>query len=321
MIAGLLAVSFRAVMAQDTDVLRFPPGADAESAQPIPSLDTTGLGEGLAQRLGPQALDTNQAPRLIQVPLSTPVPGGAQVSPDGLTGGAGNAGRREASSSTDRWREQVDRPAMLRQLDTQIAVTEARVAAYQQRRMAAAGLNAFAPPDTRSFSPSNVVPPSENYSPQTMATPVQAFSPSSSFSHVLAAMDTHLQEAEAELAAYRAQRERLLAASPGNAAAPAPSLPSSPEFPAKVLQQAEADLRLARFRARSYEARLEQLDQMSQYTYNRYFTDIRDRLQLGRLQMERNVADLEGLQRSVQDFAQQEARAAAPKPRMVVVGP
>jgi hypothetical protein len=227
---------------------------------------------------------------------------------------------REAVSSADRWREQVDRPAALRQLDSQIAVAEARVASYRQRREAAAGLNVFAPPETRSFSPSNIVPPSENYSPQTMRTPVQAFSPSSSFSHVLAAMDAHLVEAETELATYRTQRERLLADTAGHTAVSAQPSENTPELRAKISQQADAELRLARFRARSYEARLEQVNQLSRYTYNRYFSDLRDKLQVGQRQTELTVADLETFQRSVRDFQQAEARRTASKPRMVVVG-
>jgi hypothetical protein len=80
----------------------------------------------------------------------------------------------------------------------------------------------------------------------------------------------------------------------------------------------EAELRLAQFRRRSYEARLQQVEELARLTYLGGYLDLREKLKLGQLREELRIQDLRYFQQLVRDFDNNRGIRSASPSRIAV---
>jgi hypothetical protein len=202
------------------------------------------------------------------------------------------------------WRQQVEYPLALHALDRQIALARSRVESYQNRLELFSQYNVWAPPETPSFTPSEIIPRSEEYSPQTAREPVQAFSPGSTFAHVLGAERSRFDEAKMELESLVKQRELLATNGPDR---PLPtkstSVGSTPPVDFSLhLQAVESELKLAQSQQEALERRLQQFDQLSRLTYSNSYSDLREKLRLRSLAARLRVDELQEERERMQTY-------------------
>jgi hypothetical protein len=267
----------------------------------------------------PEALAAREADRMLVA--QRPVVGGLRTQPasDADETPAQDRGNAPAATSdktpvplkseprsTDvpglrtKWNAAVEYPLRLKALDRQIALAKAQLESHQNRLDLYARYNVWAPPDTPSFTPSSVVPRNPSYVPGTMDEPVRAFSPASTFSHVLGEVRRKSEEAKLEL--DRLTKERALFVKGGPEAAnrmPAAQAPL-PDY-AQRLKTLEADLEQAQFKHETYERRLSQFDKLSDYTYSVSFSDLREKLKLGRLEQQLRIDGLQEEKKLIED--------------------
>jgi hypothetical protein len=277
-----------------------------------------------AVRLGPVVQhDSKIAPRVTAVASQN-----APANPNQFVAHTPSMGQREAKPRDDgkpddavirRWVAEVEIPARLRDIDSRIAVTEAKLDSFRRRQAQLAELNAYASPETLGFFPTDIWPGIETYNPVTVGGPVRSFSPRSSFSHVLATLRDGTQEAEQELESLRLEREQLVSAADGKAAIPGSLFVSDVAAARnKSLATIEAELRLAEFRRQSCEARLVQMDKLVKLTYGSGLNSLQDRLRLEHLQAELRSTDLRYVQGLVRGFELEPRRPSAGSSRIAV---
>ncbi|MCA9175183.1 MAG: hypothetical protein KDB14_11930 [Planctomycetales bacterium] len=196
-----------------------------------------------ARRLGPTSILRSHSPRVVEVQAKEPARG--EVSDE-----------TPAAKSAE--------PAAPSTLE-QLAAARLEVAQRQIERLAP--YNQYALPGQGVYLQSQVLPPAEMIEPVRTGDPVQLFQPGSTFSHVL----RRAGENE-ELAALTLQAEAAKSAAAQSA------------VPAEPVQRSEAeiaaDLQLTEAKLASAQARLAQLESLSQAAYSQLFRNLGDKLQL-----------------------------------------
>lgn len=278
-----------------------PPGGAAVSSRP--GMTPQGAAAPWAERMGPVSPARAQGiPRVFV----SPGPLESRSTADSLASRSVSAVEPGADASAiseqRRWVRDVEIPARLHQIESRIKLVESRLESNRERRERMAGYNVYASPETAGFSPTDIWPGIETYNPVTAAGPVRSFSPRSSFSHVLAAVQREMDEAEAELEVLRRKREELSAAAGDPSQLAATDWPQDRSGRDARMASAEAELQLAEFRRQSYEARLMQVDELSRLTYLGGFRDLRAKIRLGQLQEDLRIGDLRNFQELVRDF-------------------
>jgi hypothetical protein len=201
-----------------------------------------------------------------------------------------------AAALRTHWYQQVERPTLLRSLDSRITLAAARAESYEKRLAAMAQYNQASPPWSQGFSPSDVIPRSESYEPQQALPPVQAFSPRSSFSHVLQAARQQLAEARLELASLQRRKDAALASSMQIEVGEAGEDGEGFDYERRI-KAIDDDLKLSQFQLHSHSARLQQLTELRELTYHRSYADLGEKVRLGQLAARLRIEDLEAEKR------------------------
>lgn len=265
-----------------------------------------------AVRLGPVAQHNSRiAPRVIVTERAQQAPANQGQFVAHATGTAQReSGSRDAGNTGNpgdavlrRWVTEVEVPARLRDFDSRIALTEAKLESFRRSQSQLSMLNVYAAPETFGFFPTDVWPGVETYNPVTVGAPVRSFSPRSSFSHVLATLQNGTQQAELELETLRLERDRVASAVDGGAFLPGDPAVSDVEAARnKTMATIDAELRLAEFRRQSCEARLTQMNELTRLTYSSGFNTLQERLRLEYLQADLRSADLRYVQGLARGF-------------------
>jgi hypothetical protein len=233
----------------------------------------------------------------------------------GNTGNTGNPG----DAVLRRWVTEVEVPARLRDFDSRIALTEAKLESFRRRQSQLSMLNVYAAPETFGFFPTDIWPGVETYKPVTVGGAVRSFSPRSSFSHVLATLQNSTQQAELELEALRLERDRVASTADGGSFMPGdPAVSDVEAARKKTMATIDTELRLAEFRRQSCEARLTQMNEMTRLTYSSGFNTLQERLRLEYLQADLRSADLRYVQGLVRGFELERSGTPASSSRIAV---
>ncbi len=291
-----------------------PPGGAAVPSRP--EMSSQGAIALWAERVGPASPAGMQGgPRVFVSPWAR----GRSMPTASSSGGVSAVepgAEAAADSEQQRWIRDVEIPARLHQIESQIELLEARLESNRERRERLAEYNFYAAPETAGFSPTDIWPGIETYNPVTVAGPVRSFSPRSSFAHVLAAVQRETEEVEAELEVVQRKRQELSTAAGDSSQLVVADWPRDQASRDERMATAEAELQLAEFRRRSYEARLTQVDELSRLTYLGGFRDLRERIRLGQLQQELRSEDLKYYQGLLRDFGRGRGSSSATPSRV-----
>jgi hypothetical protein len=234
-----------------------------------------------ARRLGPT---DDSGPRPLVVDVQRDVP--AAPAPAAATAGS--------QSPSDRQR-----------LEQRQHVLQAKLLYAQQQLDRVRQYNLHARPGTMSFENSAVLPPSPTLGPVRTSDPVQLYEPRSSLSHVLAAAEQNREAAQLELQVVENQLKSANSPEGGQATAPLqqagpdqPAATNEPVSPQRI-RQVEQELRLAEFRYRSAQARLEKLQGLGRLTYSQFHSNLNDKLRLEVLQTRLERDRLQSLQQQI----------------------
>jgi hypothetical protein len=130
-----------------------------------------------AVRLGPVAQhDSRIAPRVIVTEQAQQAPANQGQFVAHATGTAQRESRSRDAGNTGnpgdavlrRWVTEVEVPARLRDFDSRIALTEAKLESFRRRQSQLSMLNVYAAPETFGFFPTDVWPGVETYNPVTV---------------------------------------------------------------------------------------------------------------------------------------------------------